>query len=122
MILVDTSIWVDHLRRGNNHLSSLLEDGTVLGHPFIIGELACGSMTNRREILELLQTLPLAVSAEHVEVLRFIEQKDLFGKGVGWIDAHLLASAMLSGSYLWTSDRRLLHVAESLGVAYRPVY
>jgi predicted nucleic acid-binding protein len=120
MILVDTSVWVGHLREGNDHLSVLLEEGLVLVHAFVIGELACGSMANRREILALLEALPGAVTAGHTEVLRLLEEKRLYGKGVGWIDAHLLASTMLSHAFLWTSDRRLLRVAESLGIAYRP--
>ena len=120
MILVDTSIWVGHLRKGDDYLSLLLDQGLVLIHPFIIGELACGSMVNRREILRLLDALPGVVAAEHTEVLRLLEVKRLYGQGVGWVDAHLLASAMISQSLVWTSDKRLHRVAESLGVAYRP--
>jgi predicted nucleic acid-binding protein len=118
MILVDTSIWVRHLRKGNELLSLLLDQGLVLIHPFIIGELACGSMVNRQEILELLKALPCIVTAEHTEVLHLVEEKHLYGRGIGWIDAHLLASALLSDSCLFTSDRKLLHVAVSLGIAY----
>jgi predicted nucleic acid-binding protein len=118
MILVDTSIWIDHLRKGNDALSLLLEQDLVLIHPFILGELACGSMVNRQEILELLRTLPAAVAAEHDDVLHFIEAKRLYGAGIGWIDAHLLASAQLSHARVWTSDTRLKRAAESLGIAY----
>jgi predicted nucleic acid-binding protein len=119
MILVDTSIWVGHLRKGNDLLSLLLEQGRVLTHPFIIGELACGSMVNRREILGLLETLPGIGVAGHSEVLHLLEGRRLYGQGIGWIDAHLLASAMLSHSFFWTSDKRLHRLAEFLGVAYR---
>lgn len=121
MILVDTSIWIDHLRKRNDDLSRLLEQGLVLTHPFIIGELACGSMRNRQEILELLTTLPAAVAAEHHEVLHFIEAKHLYDAGIGWIDVHFLASAHLSQAPLWTSDMRLRRAAESLGIAYNSV-
>ncbi len=117
MILVDTSIWIDHLRKGNDALSLLLEQDLVLTHPFIIGELACRSMVNRREILGLLGTLPAAVAAGHDEVLQFVEGKQLYGVGIGWIDVHLLASAQLSHALLWTSDTRLKRAAESLGIA-----
>ncbi len=119
MILVDTSIWVNHLRKGNDALSLLLEQDLVLTHPFIIGELACGSIANRREILGLLETLPAAVSARNEEVLQLVEAKRLYGVGIGWIDAHLLASVHLSYALLWTSDRRLKRAAESLGIAYK---
>jgi predicted nucleic acid-binding protein len=118
MILVDTSIWIDHLRKGNDTLSLLLEQDLVLIHPFIIGELACGSMVNRQEILALLATLPATAAAEHDEVLRLVETEHLYGVGVGWIDAHLIASAQLSQALLWTSDARLKRIAESLGIAY----
>jgi predicted nucleic acid-binding protein len=121
MILVDTSIWIDHLRKGNSTLSLLLEQGLVLTHPFIIGELSCGSMRNRREILKLLRTLPVAVIAEHDEVLYFIEAKHLYSAGIGWIDVHFLASAHLSRAPLWTSDMRLKRAAESLDIAYNSV-
>jgi predicted nucleic acid-binding protein len=118
MILVDTSIWIDHLRKGNNFLSLLLQRDLVLIHPFIIGELACGSMVKRYEIMGLLETLPAADTADHVEVLQLVDAARLFGRGIGWIDAHLLASAQLSHALLWTSDNRLNRVAESLGIAY----
>jgi len=117
MILVDTSIWVDHLRKGNDALSLLLEQDLVLTHPFIIGELACGSIVNRREILGLLETLPAAVSARNEEALHLVETKRLYGVGIGWIDVHLLTSAHLSHALLWTSDRRLKRAAESLGIS-----
>lgn len=114
MILVDTSVWVDHLRAGNPTLAGLLEHGEVVTHPFIVGELACGSLRNRAEILNLLNALPAAPEAEHAEVLAFVEGHRLDGRGIGWVDAHLLASARLSGSVVWTLDRRLRKVAASL--------
>jgi hypothetical protein len=120
MILVDTSIWIDHLRKGNDTLSLALEQDLVLTHPFIIGELACGSIANRQEILGLLGTLPPAIAAGHDEVLQFVGAKHLNGMGIGWIDVHLLASAQLSHAPLWTSDARLKRAAESLGIAYSP--
>jgi len=120
MILVDTSIWVGHLRTGNDLLSFLLEQGVVLTHEFVIGELACGSMLNRREILELLGSLPRAGTASHAEVMDFVESREAQGQGVGWVDAHLLASAILSQAVLWTSGRKLRRLAESMGIAYLP--
>jgi predicted nucleic acid-binding protein len=90
----------------------------VITHPFVIGELACGAMVNREEVLGLLEALPLGRIAVHTEVLQLIEAKRLYGRGIGWIDAHLLASTMLSSSTLWTSDQQLRRVAEFLGVAY----
>ena len=108
MTLVDTSVWVHHLRHGNNELRSLLDNGEVLCHPFIVGELACGSIANRIEVLDLLKALPLASIAEHDEVMHFLHEKRLYGRGLGWIDLHLLASASLSKATLWTMDRALL--------------
>lgn len=116
MILVDTSVWVDHLRRSDRALAELLERGRVLMHPFVVGEIACGSLAERRVTLDLLQDLPSAVVAEADEVLRFIEQRGLHGKGIGFIDVHLLAStALTAGARLWTRDKRLHVVAEELG-------
>jgi len=118
MVLVDTSVWVKHLRDGEPVFEEVLEDGHVLCHPFIVGELACGNLKKRTEILALLQALPMAVSAEHGEVLRFIEDHRLMAKGLGFIDMHLLASALLSGVQLWTLDKRLQQVALKLGLAF----
>jgi predicted nucleic acid-binding protein len=118
MVLVDTSVWVKHLRDGDIVLEDLLEDGHVACHPFIVGELACGNLKNRAEILALLQALPMATVAEHGEVMRFIEDNRLMGKGLGFIDLHLLASAVLSGIQLWTIDKRLHQVSLKLGIAY----
>ena len=118
MVLVDTSVWVKHLRDGEPVLEDLLEEGHVLCHPFIVGELACGDLKKRTEILALLQALPMAVSAEHGEVLRFIENNRLMAKGLGFIDMHLLASALLSGLQLWTLDKKLQQAALKLGLAF----
>jgi len=118
MVLVDTSVWVDHLRRGMVGLDLPLSEGQVLCHPFIIGELACGNLKNRTDILSLLRTLPGVRSAEDDEVLQFIEKHRLMGKGLGYIDAHLLASSFLSHAPLWTLDKRLGDAAATLGVRY----
>lgn len=119
MILVDTSLWIDHLRQGNGHLAHLLEAGQVVTHPYVIGELALGSLHNRRPVLEALQELPQALMATDDEVLRFIEANTVFGKGIGYIDAHLLAAVRLvPGTRLWTRDKRLLSTSTDLGLAY----
>ena len=118
MVLVDTSVWGKHLRDGVIVLDDLLEDGHVTCHPFIVGELACGNLKNRAEILALLHALPKATVAEHGEVMRFIKDNRLIGKGLGFIDLHLLASAVLSGIQLWTMDKRLHRVSLKLGLAY----
>lgn len=118
MVLVDTSIWVSHFRDGNPQLEKLLFKGKVACHPFIIGELACGNLKNRDEILSLLQALPLAMTAEHEEVLHFIERHQLMSIGLGYVDVHLLASALLSKIPLWTGNRRLRKVALKLDVSY----
>ncbi len=118
MVLVDTSIWVNHLRIGDALLESMLEDGEVLCHPFVVGELACGNIQNRDEVLSLLQFLPMAIVAEHSEVMQFIENHQLMGKGLGLIDINILASTLLSKASLWTSDKRLKTVATKLGVTY----
>ena len=114
-ILVDTSVWIDHFRSGNARLAFRLERGEVWCHAFVIGELACGKLANRREILRRLEALPQADVAEHREVLAFLETHDLPGRGIGWIDAHLLASARLTRLPLWTLDRQLAAVARDLG-------
>ena len=121
MILVDTSVWVDHLRRGDKGLVALLEEGRVLLHPFVIGEIACGILADRAETLDLLNDMPAAPCAEHHEVLAFIEQHRLYGRGIGYVDAHLLASALLMpGTALWTRDRRLHDTATILHCAHAP--
>jgi hypothetical protein len=118
MVLVDTAIWVLHLKKGDADLKALLEDGEVLCHPFIIGELACGNLKNRDEILSLLKALPQAKVAGHDEVMEFIEIHSLAGAGLGYVDVHLLASVLLSKSTLWTADRSLSAVAKKLGIGY----
>lgn len=120
MVLVDTSVWVEHLRKGNNHLAALLEESRAVCHSFVIGELACGNLKNREEILKLLKALDGAALAEHEEVMRFIETHELMGKGLGYIDMHLLASARLSQIPLWTLDKRLDEAASLLGLKYEP--
>ena len=119
MVLVDTSIWIDHLKKGNVHLEKLLLDIEVACHPFIIGELACGNLKNRTEILSLLHSLPQTPAVEDDEILLFIEKNKLMGMGIGLIDVHLLASARLADIPLWTRDKRLLNVSVSLQVAYK---
>lgn len=118
MVLVDTSVWVSHLREGNAQLETLLDQGAVVCHPFVIGELACGNLRNRVEILSLLPLLPTAEIAEQDEVLQFIDNHRLMGKGLGFIDLHLLASAALTGAPLWTLDKRLNRVSARLKIGY----
>jgi predicted nucleic acid-binding protein len=121
LILVDTSIWIDHLRGDNAALKRLLNAGGVLTHPFVIGELALGRMRQREIILAALSDLPRAELATDAEVLGFINREALFGRGVGYIDVHLLASVRLTaGAELWTRDTRLRHVAEDMGLAMTP--
>ena len=116
MILVDTSVWVDHFRNGSAQLKAWLNDNEVIVHPFVIGELACGSMRNRNEVLNLLSELPEATVANHDEVLTFVENNRLHGTGIGWIDAHLVASALRSKSKLMTLDKQLSRIASMLGL------
>ncbi len=118
MILVDTSVWVDHLRSGTIGLDALLNDGLVVCHPFIIGELACGYLKNRTEILNLLTELPMAIRADDEELITFIDQYTLMGKGLGYIDIHLLMSAMLTKIPLWTIDRRLHEISLQLRLTH----
>jgi hypothetical protein len=119
-LLVDTSVWIDHLRRGNAALAGQLVEGEVWCHPFVVGEVACGHLDDRSEILSLLSSLPQAPVAAHDEVLAFVEANGLAGKGVGWVDAHLLAAARLAGLSLWTLDRPLVAVAVQLGLYREP--
>jgi len=114
MTLVDTSIWVDHLRKGSPPLENLLQGKQVLTHPWVIGELAGGMIKNRNEILALLQALPEAQVAEYHEVLAFIESQKLLGLGLGWVDVNLLASAQLTGCNIWTGDISLQNSASKL--------
>lgn len=118
MILADTSVWIDHLRHGDAVLATLLGSGRVLMHPFVIGELALGNLRQRDPILRDLRNLPQAVCASDPEVSHFIERATLYGLGIGYIDAHLLAAARLTpGGSLWTRDKRLRRAAERLGLS-----
>ena len=118
MVLVDTSVWVSHLREGEVGLEKLLIDGEVMCHPFIVGELACGNLKNRLEILTYLQSLPMTILAEDEEVLKFIENNQLMGKGLGYIDIHLIASAILTDVPVWTFDKTLDKIAKKIGINY----
>lgn len=115
-MLVDTSVWIDHLRRGNAGLVSRLRSGEVLSHPFVVGELACGNLTRRDEVLALLTALPQVPVALHDEVVEFIDAHRLMGRGLGWIDVHLLVSARLASTSLWTVDKRLAAAARALHI------
>jgi len=118
VVLVDTSVWVSHFREGSKELERLLNDGDVMLHPFIIGELACGNIKNRHKVLSLLQLLPMVIQAEHEEVLQFIEKNNLMGKGLGFIDAHLSASAILTKVPMWTLDKKLDEINKKLNINY----
>jgi len=120
MVLVDTSVWVRHFREGDSNLEELLNSGDVMCHPYIIGELACGNLKNRREVLSLLQLLPTAAVAKHEEILSFIDKNQLVGKGLGYIDVHLCAAALLSGATLWSYDKKLNEANERFGIRYNP--
>jgi predicted nucleic acid-binding protein len=112
MVLVDSSVWIGHLRTANPLLRDLLNDSLVLTHPFISGELSCGSIKNRKRFLSDLRELPRAVSATHEEVERLLEERELWSRGIGWIDAHIIASALLTGCQLWTLDGSLRAAAK----------
>jgi hypothetical protein len=118
MILVDTSVWVDHLYRGVPAMASLLDDETVLMHPFVIGELACGDIRSRREVLHLLATLPAAPVATDGEAMAMIERHKLMGRGLGYVDVHLLASVVLCGCRIWSRDKQLAAAAAELKVRF----
>ena len=118
MILVDTTVWVDHLRASDKRLAGLLEGGLVVTHPFVIGEIALGHLSPRDEVLRLLANLPTAIVATDGEILEFIDTHKLFGRGIGYIDTHLLAAVKLSaGAALWTRDKRLHGMAAEMGLA-----
>jgi predicted nucleic acid-binding protein len=118
LILVDTSVWIDHLHKSHPHLVAALEREDVSIHPFIIGELACGSIANRDEVLHLLPALPTITIATYDEVLLVIERHRLMGRGIGYVDAHLITSVMLTeNARLWTGDKRLRDIATSLAIA-----
>ena len=119
MVLVDTSVWVDHLRASDPALVALLQAGHVSCHTMILGELACGNLQNRKQVLGLLGDLSACIEASHDEVLQFIERHALMGKGIGFVDAHLLAGCMLTGAtQLWTRDKRLASIAQTLDLRY----
>jgi predicted nucleic acid-binding protein len=117
VILVDTSVWIDHFRNGRADLGVLLDQGDVLMHPFVASELACGNLSARESTIELLQQLRTITVADHAEVMAFIERQRLHGRGVGYVDVHLLASAALDGARLWTRDRHLRALATKLDLA-----
>ncbi|MEO8582135.1 MAG: type II toxin-antitoxin system VapC family toxin [Patescibacteria group bacterium] len=119
MILVDTSVWIDHLRKNDEHLQFLLHGGEVVCHSLVIGELVCGNLKNRKEIIGLLQSLPMALQIEFDEYLYFLERHKLYGKGIGFIDVHLLASAKMTQTRLWTLDKRLKSAAVELVINYK---
>lgn len=120
MILVDSSVWIDHLRKTSPPLVALLRQGVVLSHPFVIGELACGSLAQRDAVLGLLAALPQAPVAEDAEVLGMLQARRLWVRGLGWVDVHLLAATHLASAKLWTRDRRLRERAAELGIAHEP--
>ncbi len=121
MILVDSSIWIDHLRKPQAELERLLSDGQVLCHPFVVGELACGHLRRRLEFLAQIQLLPMAPVATYTEALALIERHGLAGRGIGWTDVHLLSSALLvRPAALWTRDKRLAAAAAGLGCLHQP--
>ena len=117
MVLVDTSVWIDHLRMRDERMAAQLRRAEVIVHPFVVGEMALGELRRRAEVLLLLSRMPQAPVASHLEMLAFIDDRALRGRGIGYVDAHLLASALLLGASLWTHDKRLHAVALSLGVA-----
>jgi hypothetical protein len=120
MILVDTSVWVEHLRFGDRRLAGLLDSAQVLTHPFVVGELACGNLRNRSDVLSLLQRLPQTPAADDAEVLFFIERHRLMGRGIGYIDVHLLAATALADpARLWTRDKRLVGIATDLKLVHK---
>lgn len=119
MILIDSSVWIDHFRSGEPILVEILNTGQALAHPFVVGELACGHLNNRKEILSLLQDLPASPVATNDEVLLFIDRHGLMGRGIGYVDAHLLAAvSLVEGGQLWTRDKRLHAVAESMNLFF----
>ena len=122
MILVDTSVWIKHLRVSDDFLTMLLERNSVLMHPMIIGELACGSLKNRKDLIALWHNLPSIVTVTHTEALYFLEQNQLMSRGIGFVDVHLLAAVALQGdAQLWTYDKRLASLAVELGLGFTEV-
>ncbi len=119
MLLVDTSVWSDHLRRHDAALARQLELGEVLTHPFVAGELACGVFARRAEVLDLLGRLPAAPLLGQAELLGFIERHALGGRGVGFVDIHLIAAARVSSAAVWTRDKRMAAVAAAIGCLHQ---
>lgn len=118
MVLVDTSVWIDHLRAGDAWLATLLERNQVFMHPMVVGELACGNLRDRENLLALWDDLPQLPAASHAEALYFLDRNRLWGRGIGYADLHLLAAVSLSnGASLWTRDRRLQEIADQLGLS-----
>lgn len=120
MVLVDKSIWIDHFQKGNSNLKKLLYDSEVVIHPYITGELACGNLSNRREILSLLESLPKTYVISQEEILEFITINRLYGQGVGIVDIHLIASSLLDSLKIWSMDKSLIRVAEHFNIVYHP--
>ena len=118
MVIVDTSIWINHFCKGDKHLEKLLLDAEVICHEFIIGELACGNLKNRNEIISLLQSLPHSPIVDHQEFLFFIDKYQLMGRGIGFVDVHLLASSQLAKLPIWTADNKLRGVSKDLELQY----
>jgi predicted nucleic acid-binding protein len=118
MVLADTSIWVDHLRKSNGQLIELLNNGEVFCHPFIIGELACGYIKNRQEIITALRALPQSAFIEHDEIMVFIEKNNIMGKGLGYIDIAILGSSLVTGIPLWTFDQKLNAIAKKFNNSF----
>jgi predicted nucleic acid-binding protein len=121
MVLADITIWVSHFRDKNPPHKYLLMEGLIVCHPFVIGDLACGNLRNRDEILSLLEALPATTKASHEEILRFIETNKLMGIDLDYADVHLLASALLSTALIWTKDKNLKEAADQLNIAYQPI-
>jgi predicted nucleic acid-binding protein len=119
-VLVDTSVWINHLHRTQPELVALLRDTLVVMHPAVIGELACGTIPNRQEFLALWLSLPRVASVSFEEAMSLLEKRTLWGRGLGWTDLQLLASALISRTMLWTLDRRLRHTADQLLVSFKP--
>jgi len=118
VVVVDTSVWIDHFRRASRQLTSLLEQDEVAMHPFVVGELACGNLKNRKEIIALLHALPSVTKADDDEALFFIERHSLMGRGVGLIDVHILASCQIDSCSLWTKDKGLREIAQGMNIAF----
>ncbi len=121
MVLVDTSVWIDHLRSREPEMATLEEGRQIFMHPMVIGELACGNLADRNDVLRYLARLPRIVVATDDEVLFFIEHHRIMGSGIGYVDAHLLTASVLHGAtQVWTRDRRMMAVADGLGIGFAP--